>query len=78
VLQGGVWSNPVNLTVSTPNIARVTPRAKAAAMCGWAALTVNSVPDAVKAGNSAAAPVGSQYTWQIIGDGNVKIAGASN
>ena len=25
MLQGGVWSNPVNLTVSTPNITSVTP-----------------------------------------------------
>jgi hypothetical protein len=38
----------------------------------------NSVADAVKAGNTAAAPKSSQYTWQVIGDGNVKIAKASN
>ncbi|HEY6946904.1 MAG TPA: IPT/TIG domain-containing protein [Candidatus Acidoferrum sp.] len=25
ILQGGVWSNPVNFTVITPNIASVTP-----------------------------------------------------
>jgi hypothetical protein len=38
----------------------------------------SSVADAVKAGNTAATSKNSQYTWQVIGDGNVKIAQASN
>lgn len=32
ILQGGVWSNTVNLTVSTPNIASVTPTTAIAGM----------------------------------------------
>jgi hypothetical protein len=43
-----------------------------------ALLQGNSVADAVKAGNAAASPAGSQYTWQIIGDGDVKIAETAN
>lgn len=35
-----------------------------------------SVTDAKNDGNAAAAPKGSQYTWQVIGDGSVTIAKA--
>jgi hypothetical protein len=41
-------------------------------------LAGNTVTVAVNAGNAAATPKGSQYQWQVIGDGSVKIVQKSN
>ena len=55
ILQGGVWSNPVNFTVITPNIASVTARrvwASIADMSEREARAINS--DSISAARGAA------------------------